>query len=162
MRARLGSKGGFLQQRRLSGSETEVGKVAVSDGNAGACHQQVIEADHEAAEKRGGRREAERGGFGHLVPLSLYSRSLCCLLRGNLRIPDASGNGFVCIAAFYILQCSKSASSVPIAKRGPEHKGRPNRTALEVIEKTRSLIRRRPSAAGRVRRNRGSPPPDGR
>jgi hypothetical protein len=53
LRARLGSDGGFPQQRHVSDSEAEIGKVAVSDSNAGACHQQVIEADHEAAEKRG-------------------------------------------------------------------------------------------------------------
>jgi hypothetical protein len=136
-------------------SETEIGKVAVADGNPGACHQQAIDSRHQVAKQRGGRREAERSGFGHLVPLLLYSGSLRCSLRSKLGIPDTTNNPFVCIAAFYLLHCSMIASG-----GGPNKRAAGNRRPQKCSE--RLLIRRRPCAADRARRNRGSPPPDGR
>jgi hypothetical protein len=74
----------------------------------------------------------------------------------NLRIPDASNNAFVCIAAYCRLQCSINGTiRVPDRKRPPEPPA-----ALSAL--IGQVIRRRPSGAGRARRNRGSPPPDDR
>ena len=47
------------------GSETEAWQVAVAGRDAGAGHQQPVDLRHQAAEQRGGRREAERSSVGH-------------------------------------------------------------------------------------------------
>jgi hypothetical protein len=41
-----------------------------------------------------------------VVPFSEAQRIAASLSGNNLRIPDASYNAFVCIAAYYLLQCN--------------------------------------------------------
>src|SRR5882757_11478075 len=88
-------------------SKPEIGNVAIADSDAGARHQQPIDRAHQPAEQSGGRREAERSSLGHLSPLVAVQQVAAFVFpRGNLGIPDTRGNGFVCIAAYCLLQCN--------------------------------------------------------
>ena len=103
------SLGGNLPApRRRAGckyrSEACARQVAVAHGDAGAGHQQAVDLRHQAAEKRGGRREAERSSFGHGRSLK-FGAGRRGRLRRNLRIPDATSYGFLRMAAKIILQC---------------------------------------------------------
>ena len=55
-----------------------------------------------------------------VVPFSEAQRIAASLSGNNLRIPDASNNAFVCIAAYSILQCNKLAAIWPLRQQeGP-------------------------------------------
>src|SRR3982074_864696 len=56
-------------------------------------------------------------------------------LRGNLRIPDAMNNPFVCIAAYYLLQCNIMISGVATIIGGAKQKGPPETGGPEVSRK---------------------------
>src|SRR6266851_245069 len=140
----------------FTGSKPEIGEIAVTHRHAGAGHQQAVDGDHQAAEQGSGGREADGSRLGHNSPLLGSAAGRCITIWGQSSIPDASNNAFVCIAAYCLLQCSKNGTiRVPDSKRPPES---PTALKRDIGQSTR----RRPSAAGRARRNRGSPPPDDR
>jgi hypothetical protein len=153
---------GVLRCSVFSNSETEIGKVAVAVGNLGVRHQQSVDGGHQSAKQRGGGPEADRNSLGHLVPLLRCSGSLRCFRRPNLGIPDTSNNSFVCIAAFYLLQCNIKVPRPRLPRPTPNKKGRRKPAAQTIQENTALPIRRRPFAADRARRNRESRPPDDR
>src|ERR1700694_5083474 len=62
--------------------------------------------------------------FDIVVPFSEAQRIAASLSGNNLRIPDASYNAFVCIAAYYLLQCNIRPWDHPCP--GNKQKGRPN------------------------------------
>jgi len=57
----------------FSASETEIGQVAVADGDAAAGGQQAVDGGHEAAEQGAGGHEADRCSLGHKCPLFLVA-----------------------------------------------------------------------------------------
>ena len=55
----------WLSPRRL---QAEAGQIALVAGDLGARHQEAVDGGHEAGEQRGGGRERDGGGLGHLNP----------------------------------------------------------------------------------------------
>ena len=88
-------------------SEADAWHVAVADGHFGVSEQEAVDGGDQAAEQAGRRGERNRSGLGHGgFPFSETVRIVVSSLKGNLCIPDARGNIFVCIAAFCALQCN--------------------------------------------------------
>ena len=50
-------------------SETEMGEVAVADGNAAAGGQKAVDGSHQTAEQGAGGQEADGCSLGHVCPL---------------------------------------------------------------------------------------------
>src|SRR6266702_4499080 len=96
----------------LLGSEAEMREVAIAQCGAGRGHQHTVDGGQQTAEQGGGWREADGSSLGHCRPLS-EAQPITALRSGdNLRIPDASNNTFVCIAAFYLLQRNIASGTV--------------------------------------------------
>jgi hypothetical protein len=53
----------------ISGSETEMGEVAIADGDTAAGGQQAVDGSHQTAEQGAGGQEADGCGLGHVCPL---------------------------------------------------------------------------------------------
>ena len=143
----------------LQASKAEIGKVPIAQRGAGRGHQRTVDGGHQAAKQGGGGREAGGGSLGHCRPLSKARRIAASWSGDNLRIPDTSDNAFVCIAAFCLLQCNMALA---FEGRSNRQKKRPPEPAASAQCSVIPPIRRRLSAAGQARRNRGSPPPGGR
>ena len=75
MRRPNGRNGGFQKQPQAQSAhlflreplQSEIGQVAIADGDESVRHQQAIDGDHQAGEQSGGRRVAEGGGLGAAV-----------------------------------------------------------------------------------------------
>lgn len=123
----------------FAGSETEMGQVAVADGNAAAGGQKAVDGRHQTAEQGAGGQKADGCSLGHVCPLFLARNHSASRSGNNLCIPDASHNRLVCIAAIGSLHCSKiNETGIPgktsqTAKRPPEPGGL-------CIQGTRALV----------------------
>ena len=69
---RFGARGGA--------SEPRIGKIIIADREARMGHQQAIDGGHHAAEQRGRRHQAERGGLGTYCPLIAVQRIAAVLI----------------------------------------------------------------------------------
>src|SRR5665213_4287202 len=89
-------------------SDVETLDVAYADRHFRIGQQQAVDRGLQPAKQGRGGCKIARGSVGHVLsPLfGVDSRSLRS--RDNLRIPDTSDNFFVCIAAFSILQRTKT------------------------------------------------------
>jgi hypothetical protein len=144
--------------QRFQRLQAGIRQVAVAYRNAGAGHEQPIDGGHEPAEQAGSLKGGKGSGLGHFGPLCEGSQRAAFRSETNLGIPDATHNLSVCIAAYKILQRNINETM----GFSNTEKGRRNAGGLDNDLKRAASIRRRPCAADRVRRNRGSPPPGDR
>ena len=86
-------------------SEAEAGQVAVAQRNARRSRQRAINRGEQTGDEGGVGREADSSSLGQDDSLSWRAAPGAASVSGNnLCIPDAKSNGFVCIAAFLLLQ----------------------------------------------------------
>src|ERR1700676_3485969 len=87
-------------------SDDAAGNVAVADHGLRVSQQQTVDASRQAADQGGvGRCKRGVSSIGHQVPFH-GAGDRPPLSESNLRMPDATNNEFVCIAAISLGQCS--------------------------------------------------------
>lgn len=82
--------GRWRQKLPNKASETEIGEIAVADGDAAARGQKAVDGGHQAAEQGAGRKEADGCSLGHECPLSEVAEQLRVAIKGSLCIPDTT------------------------------------------------------------------------